>query len=690
MSQHGALDSVTSTQIMELLKDVAKDRLVVMVTHNSELANEYSTRIVEIKDGKIQDDSNPFNEKDEELAKPKKIKKPSMSFFTALSLSLNNLMTKKGRTILTAFAGSIGIIGIALILSLSNGVQNYIDKVQEETLTSYPITIQAESLDLSALLMSDNSELAEKANKKEEGKIYSNDTITDTLSIMSSKVKSNNLKEFKKYIEKNSDKLKDYTTAIGYEYNLDLQIYDPDTKNGVVQINPDTVMDSLGMTTASNSYSTIDYTSAKVWTELFENEEVNKQMYNVVTGRMPEKYNEVVLLVDKNNQLTDYVLYALGLKDQKELSKMMEKLTKGKEVKSKQVSYTYEELLNLRFKLVLNTDYYKKENGIWVDKRNDEKYMKSLLKKADEIKVVGIIKPSDESVVSGQVVGGVLYRDSLEKHVIKKINESKIVKEQKKDKKTNVLTGMKFSKDSKFDMNNLTQKQKMYLASLSAEELADLINQYQEQADATYESTLKKLGSVDVEDPTTIYIYAKDFESKENIKDFITEYNNKQKDAGKDENVIEYNDLVGMLMSSVTVIVDMISYVLIAFVSISLVVSSIMIGIITYISVLERTKEIGILRAIGASKKDISRVFNAETLIIGLVAGLFGIGITILLNIPINIIIKNLANVSNISMLPPVGGVVLVIISVVITIIAGLIPARIASKKDPVESLRSE
>ena len=263
MSQHGALDSVTSTQIMELLKDVAKDRLVVMVTHNSELANEYSTRIVEIKDGKIQDDSNPFNEKDEELAKPKKIKKPSMSFFTALSLSLNNLMTKKGRTILTAFAGSIGIIGIALILSLSNGVQNYIDKVQEETLTSYPITIQAESLDLSALLMSDNSELAEKANKKEEGKIYSNDTITDTLSIMSSKVKSNNLKEFKKYIEKNSDKLKDYTTAIGYEYNLDLQIYDPDTKNGVVQINPDTVMDSLGMTTASNSYSTIDYTSAK-------------------------------------------------------------------------------------------------------------------------------------------------------------------------------------------------------------------------------------------------------------------------------------------------------------------------------------------------------------------------------------------------------------------------------------------
>lgn len=434
---------------------------------------------------------------------------------------------------------------------------------------------------------------------------------------------------------------------------------------------------------------TSSFVVSDVWNELFENDELNKKMYTVLHGRMPEKYNEVVLLVDENNQISDYVLYTLGLKEQSELEELFEKVQKGEEVNSQPTSYTYDELVGLSYKLLLNTDYYKKVNNVWIDKREDETYLKEKLKEAEEIKVVGIIKPSEESTVSSHSLGGILYTDDLEKHVIEKINSAEIVKEQKKNKNTNVITGLKFSEE-KFDINHLSKEQKLYLQSLDAEELADVITKYKEQADSTYESVLLELGSVDLEHPSAIYMYAKDFESKENLKDFITEYNQKQKEAGKEENVINYSDLVGMLMSSVTVIIDMISYVLIGFVSISLVVSSIMIGIITYISVLERTKEIGILRAMGASKKDISRVFNAETLIEGLVAGVIGIMVTLLLNIPINIVIKSVVNISNISQLPAVGAVILVTISVILTVIAGLIPSRMASRKDPVEALRTE
>ena len=680
----GALDSKTSEQIMDLLKEVAKDRLVIMVTHNAELANQYSTRIIELKDGKVTSDSDPYTKVDKEKEDDKK-KKTSMSFLTALSLSLNNLMTKKGRTILTAFAGSIGIIGIALILSLSSGVQNYINRVQEEALTSYPLMIESNSIDITSFLEEQRNNFINAEENQDDNKVYSNDIIIDTLSVMSNQINNNNLEAFKNYLENEGSHINDYTTAISYQYNLNLQLYKPDTENGIVQVNPNTILESIGY---------FDETAASimmsdVFSELLENDEMNKQMYQVVSGRMPENYNEVVIMVDENNQISDYALYALGLKDQAELSEFFEKLANGEEIVTEQVSFEYDELLNLTFKLLLNTDYYEKVNGIWVDKSNDEEYMKQKIEEAEEIKVVGIIKPNENAVVTNSSVGGVLYTNDLEEYVINKINEAEIVKEQKENPDVNVITGLEFS-DEEFNINNLSPEQQQYLASLPPEQLAEIIEIYRDQANATYESTLLKLGSVNLDKPSAIYIYAKDFKAKDEIKNIIAEYNQKQENSGNEDNVINYSDLVGMLMSSVTDIVDIVSYVLIGFVSISLVVSSIMIGIITYISVLERTKEIGILRAIGASKKDISRVFNAETLIVGLIAGLFGIGITLLINIPINLIIDNLAGINNLSALPLVGGIILVAISVILTVVAGLIPAKMASHKDPVEALRTE
>ena len=680
----GALDSKTSEQIMDLLKEVAKDRLVIMVTHNAELANQYSTRIIELKDGKVTSDSDPYTKVDKEKEDDKK-KKTSMSFLTALSLSLNNLMTKKGRTILTAFAGSIGIIGIALILSLSSGVQNYINRVQEEALTSYPLMIESNSIDITSFLEEQRDNFINAGENQDDNKVYSNDIIIDTLSVMSNQINNNNLEAFKNYLENEGSHINDYTTAISYQYNLNLQLYKPDTENGIVQVNPNTILESIGY----SDETAASIMMSDVFSELLENDEMNEQMYQVVSGRMPENYNEVVIMVDENNQISDYALYALGLKDQAELSEFFEKLANGEEIVTEQVSFEYDELLNLTFKLLLNTDYYEKVNGIWVDKSNDEEYMKQKIEEAEEIKVVGIIKPNENAVVTNSSVGGVLYTNDLEEYVINKINEAEIVKEQKENPDVNVITGLEFS-DEEFNINNLSPEQQQYLASLPPEQLAEIIEMYRDQANATYESTLLKLGSVNLDKPSAIYIYAKDFKAKDEIKNIIAEYNQIQENSGNEDNVINYSDLVGMLMSSVTDIVDIVSYVLIGFVSISLVVSSIMIGIITYISVLERTKEIGILRAIGASKKDISRVFNAETLIVGLIAGLFGIGITLLINIPINLIIDNLAGINNLSALPLVGGIILVAISVILTVVAGLIPAKMASHKDPVEALRTE
>lgn len=679
----GALDSKTSVQIMNLLKEVAKDRLVIMVTHNSDLAEKYSTRIIDLKDGEIKGDTNPYNKSDENNETTKD-KKTNMNFLTALSLSLNNLMTKKGRTILTAFAGSIGIIGIALILSLSSGVQNYINRVQEETLTSYPLMIEDNSVDLTSVMTEQMDKLKKDENTKQSNKIYSNNMMTDTLSIMSSKVQSNNLKSFKEYIEKNKE-INKYTTSIDYKYNIELQLYKSDIEDKIVKVNPNTILSTMGITDMQASY----FMFKDVFSEIIDNDELNNQMYEIVSGRMPKNYNEVVLVVDKNNRISDYVLYALGLKDQQELKDMFEKVRKGEKVVTTDTSYEYSELIGLKFKLLLNTDYYEKVNGLWIDKSEDEEFLREKLKDSEEITIVGIIKPNKDSAVTSSTLGGILYTDSLEKHVLKKVEDSQIVKEQKQNPEINIITGLEFS-DEEFNINDLSFEQQMYLSSLNQEELAEVITKYKESYSLTYEKVLEKLGSIDLDNPSGIYIYAKDFESKDAIKNIINDYNEQQRKNSKDANVINYNDVVGMLMSSVTDIVDIISYVLISFVSISLVVSSIMIGIITYISVLERTKEIGILRAIGASKKDVSRVFNAETLIIGFTSGMFGILITVLLNIPINIIIKKLTGVSNITQLPLNGAIILIMISVILTIIAGLIPAKLASKKDPVESLRSE
>ena len=680
----GALDTKTSVQIMEILKEISKDRLIIMVTHNPELAQKYSTRIINLLDGEVTSDSKPYSSKKEEKEKKKeekkKTKKTSMSFLTAMNLSLNNLMTKKGRTILTAFAGSIGIIGIALILSISNGVQQYINNVEEETLTSYPLTAQEETVEISDLITT----LQPDADKEvhEDGKIYSNDVMSEMMATMSAKVQSNNLEAFKSYIESDETNIQNYTSAISYSYNLNLQIYKDDTDE-IVQVNPNTVLDELGMSMGEMQSA---FVSTDVFSEMFDSEEMNKQMYDLVAGSWPTKYNEVVLVVDENNEISDFTLYALSLKDSDELSEMYQNILDGTPFEVEQTSYDIDDLVGMNFKFILNSDYYDKENGIWVDKRSDEKYMKELLEDAEELTITGIIKPNEESVVAS-TAGGVLYLKDLKEYVINKINESEIAKEQTENPDINVFTGQEFS-DEEFDVNSLTPEQLAYLQSLSPTEMAQVIENYEKQAGATYEDVLNQIGIIDLDKPSSINIYPKDFDSKEEIVNIINNYNEKAQKEGHDENVINYSDLVGVMMSGVSTIIDVISYVLMAFVSISLIVSSIMIGIITYISVLERTKEIGILRAIGASKKDISRVFNAETFIEGLIAGIMGILITLLLTIPINIIIKNLSGISNIAILPIGGAIILVIISILLTTIAGLIPSRMASKKDPVEALR--
>ena len=679
----GALDSKTSTQIMDLLKEVANDRLVIMVTHNKELAEEYSTRIVELKDGKIIGDTNPLKDR-EGVNKEINTKKTSMSFKTALTLSLNNLMTKKGRTILTAVAGSIGIIGIALILSLSNGIHEYIGKVEEETLSSYPLTIQKETVDIGGLIENMTSNIDDK--KYDDEKIHSMNIMGDMFSSLTNTVEKNDLKALKEYFEKDAKKINDYVTDIKYSYNVTMNLY-KDVADEIVKVNPTTVFDSIGLSTQGISSVYDGYLSNyNVFYEMMDNDSLNKQQYDIVDGRWPEKYNEVVLQVDKNNRISDYTLYSLGILDQKHLEEQFKNMTLGKEVEFKETSYETKELIGLTFKLVLNTDYYKKTNGLWTDMSKDGKYMKNVLKNAETIKIVGIIKPNEEAIASGSNAGMIGYTHELTEHLINKINESEIAKEQLKNKDINVFTNTEFSTKAEFDMSKLTKEQLAYIQSLSDKELAEFMKNYSESMNSSYEENLVKLGIADLSDPYSISIYPKDFDSKEEITKIIDEYNKDKKEKEK----IQYTDLVGIMMSSVTNIVDIISKVLIAFVAISLVVSSIMIAIITYISVIERTKEIGILRAIGASKKDISRVFNAETLIIGLFAGVFGIITTLILNIPINIIIKNVANVSNISVLPMDGAVILIIISVILTIVAGLIPSRMASKKDPVEALRTE
>ena len=695
----GALDSATSIQIMELLKEIAKDRLVIMVTHNPELAEKYSTRIIKLLDGNITDDSNPYTGAEEKQEKRVKNKKTHMKFFTALSLSLNNLMTKKGRTFLTAFAGSIGIIGIALILSLSNGVQEYINKVQEDTLSTYPLTIQKSTVDMTSMLESLMQEEESTTEYKDKNLVYSKNVISDMLTTFSKEIKTNNLVEFKKYLDSNQTNIRDYSSAIQYGYDLTLNLYRKEDTGEYLQVNPNQIYQKLGMaemieteTSSASNFGINISTQTDVWTEMLDNQELLESQYDIIAGNWPTAYNEVVLIVGKNNEISDYTLYSLGIMNQDDLVAKYKALQAGEKIEEEKINtYSYDELLNLSFKLLLNTDYYEKEGNLWIDKSSNQEIMKQKLDNAEDIKIVGIIRPNEEAVATS-INGAIGYTYELQEYVINKINETEIAKEQKANSEINVFTGRAFETNTSnsFDYSTLSAEEKAYMQSLSQEELTQVMTTYSQNNSATYENNLKKLGIVDLDNPSSINIYPKDFKSKEEIINIIENYNEQKRKEGKEEDVINYTDIVGVMMNSVSTIIDVISYILIAFVAISLVVSSIMIGIITYISVLERTKEIGILRSIGASKKDISRVFNAETFIVGITAGLLGIGITILLTLPINAIIKQLADISNAARLPMAGGIILVIISVILTMIAGLIPAKLAAKKDPVEALRTE
>ncbi len=698
----GALDSETSVQIMELLKEVARDRLVIMVTHNPDLANEYSTRIIKLLDGRVIDDSDPCDvlEDTEENEKPKsrrKKKKPSMSFSTALSLSFNNLLTKKARTIMTSFAGSIGIIGIALILSVSTGVQAYIDGIENSTMSSYPLTINETTMDSTAMMssfMSINN--GDEDEEKKEDHIYSNNVMVQMMETMTSGITSNNLTAFKDYIENHST-LKDYTNDIKYSYIPRLNIYkengDGTYKKGLSDMFD--LYEAIGMPVGDTSSMQMMGSASGVWTELVGNSDYIKKNYDLVHGDYPQKATDVVLIVSDELQVTDYTLYSLGICDTNDLKEYFahaqQALVDGTENTYKidsPVSYSFKELCDTKFRLLTSADYYSYDEKTKIITECDDLAVNKRLDDAVQVNIVGIVKPSETSNESG--IGTIGYTKGLMDLLIERVNEHPAVKAQVDAKTTDLFSGLEFGK-KEYTIDEI----RAYLAS--DPELSQylampdaMLMQYAQsamQTDATYETNLDKLGYVDLDKPNYISIYPKDFEAKDAIADIIEEYNENVAEADR----ITYTDTVAMLMSSVTTIVNAISYVLIAFVAISLIVSSIMIGIITYISVLERTKEIGILRAIGASKRDISNVFNAETTIVGFTAGAIGIGVTLLLLIPINRILFALTDITTLRAQLPMGGaIILIVISVLLTLIAGLLPSRVAAKRDPVEALRTE
>lgn len=803
----GALDSDTSVQIMNILKEISEDKLIIMVTHNPDLAEAYASRIIRIKDGLIVGDSMPYDSGREEQpqAEPGK-KKISMSFFTALALSTNNLLTKKARTILTAFAGSIGIIGIALIMSLSNGIQNYIDKVQEDTLSSYPVTIQAESYDMSGMmtsLMGVHSEAEE--NKHENDAVYSSTILYDMMNSMISADKEvNNLKPFKEFLETDPE-IGQYISSVQYSYDLDMNLYARDVDDNIVKTDITELLQNAMSLTFGGDYSSYFstfgqyYSVADAWQEMLPGENgelinplLNSQ-YDLIYGHWPENYDEVVLVVNKNNEVSDLVLYALGLKSNSALADDMQAFMDQENLNTELESWSYEDICSRIVRYIYPADQYSydEETGEYVDLADEELGLRTLYNNGMDVKISGIIR-QDEDAVSGMMSGSIGYTHALVEHVVNEAKNKDLVKRQLEDTTHDVFTGLPFLDDSDeaFSNSRRTEAAKDYIAAASDEELADVYvkymsvpeddyvqdlideqmadmtrsdiedmvlkyypeyssmlskmdddtlfdyvgqmigeqvkQQYAAQmeamyrnlpddkladefellaledddylwiynnamppvySDSTLKDNLKKLGYVDLDSPSIINIYVSTFEDKDSIADAIERYN----DSVSDDDQISYTDYVALLMSSITTIINVISYVLIAFVAISLVVSSIMIGIITYISVLERTKEIGILRAIGASKKDVSRVFNAETFIIGLAAGLIGIFMTVLLNIPINIIVHDLTGIMSLkSELPMVGGAALVLISVGLTFIAGLIPSSLAAKKDPVEALRTE
>jgi len=694
----GALDSATSVQIMEILKKISRERLIIMVTHNPDLAAQYSTRIVRLLDGQITDDSDPYAGEAERQEAARETKRTSMSFFTALSLSLNNLMTKKGRTFLTSFAGSIGIIGIALILSLSAGVEAYINRVEEDTLSSYPIQIEETTVDYTSMmntLMSQNRE----TSSHELDRIYTNNVMTDVMNSVVAEVTTNNLEAFKTYLESRSD-VAELVSDVKYSYSTTMNLYAADTSEKVLRVHPNTTLREIFRTGGMGGMGGMD-----AWSELLDNPELLRKQYDVVAGRMPEAFNEVVLIVDDRNEISDYALYALGLRDPEELRDVMRALMRGEEVESEAYSFSYYEILSLRYRLLLNTDYFEKTEDGWTDRSEDDEYLRARLADAQEISVVGILRPSADSN-TGAVRGSIGYLPSLMTTLIERVNDSELVREQKAHADVDVFTGISFADPEPVEVT--MKAVEAYLAALPEAERTQYtagIAQMQAagvpeerilamfhdalqppKTDATYEGNLRRMGVSDLAKPSSIRIYPKDFEAKETLSELIRAYNASAEEADR----IQYTDYIGLLLSSVTTVINAISYILIAFVAISLVVSSIMIGIITYISVLERTKEIGILRAIGASKRDISRVFNAETLTVGFVAGMLGIGITVVLDILASAILKHITDIGGLASLPVAGAVVLVLISMLLTYIAGLIPAKIAARKDPVVALRTE
>ena len=834
----GALDSETSVQVMELLKEVARDRLVIMVTHNPELAQQYSTRIVTLKDGRVTGDSNPYHSQEQAPVltgkQARAEKKPSMSFLTALSLSLTNLRTKMGRTVLTAFAGSIGIIGIALILALSAGINDYINQVQEDTLTSYPLTIQAESTDMTAMMASLMGARRDQltgaaAEGQDPDRVYPSTVMYDMMdSMLNAKVETNNLEAFKEYLDNGGGGIKDMAN-IHYSYDFDFDIYAQDENGDIIKCDVMTLMQDAMTAMYGGDYSSYFeqmgsmYSAMEVWEELLPGEDGAliapqvKADYQLLYGDWPQGHDEVILFVDGNNEISDLMLYALGLMPHDDMEQVMTSMSQGEPVEFGDVSWSYEDLCGLDFKLILPAEYYQHDpaTDTYTDMSATAAGMDFLYNSGDtgiRLKVSGIARPLEGG--SGMLSGGIGYTSALTRFAIETTGDTEILKAQLDDPETDVISGLPFPKDTDVEPSDRQKRQDIqehlrtlsvqnkaeayidlmgqpsqeyvdgvveqqmagmtrqaiedmiveqyagemgvdgdtvrgYIADMSDEDLFAKVEEAIAQAvreqyaagvaqqlgamsqdqlaamldaaadldasplpmpveplepwqfvylydhympptrsSSTYEDNLDLLGYTRLDAPSAISIYATTFAQKDKIADLIKEYN-----AGveNEEDEISYTDYVALLMSSITGIISGISYLLIAFVSISLVVSSIMIGIITNISVLERTKEIGILRAVGASKRDVSRVFNAETLIVGLAAGLLGILVSVAATFPINAVIHSLTGLDDLSAVLPAGaGAILVAISVILTVFAGLVPSRGAAKKDPVEALRSE
>ena len=672
----GALDSETSVQIMELLKDIAKERLVIMVTHNPELAKTYSTRIVQVLDGNILSDSNPYEPTEETKQSDIQFTKTKMSFMTALALSFNNLLTKKGRTFLTAFAGSIGIIGIALILALSNGVSDYVKKVQEDTLVSLPLTISEQN---QSNLLATSPDLSDKPYK-DNNELGVNTVLTK---LLKKQIGKNDLASFKKYLEENASQVEALTKDVRYQYNLQPYIYESDTSNGPKSILPSTLADEVETSnqTMKGYLHNIDY-----WSELSSDTNMLESQYDVLEGRLPTDKSEIVLIADENNEISDLLLYSLRFKDPSELNDAKKLDELGSQ------TYQYSDFIGKTFKAVVNTNRFVKENNQWINKIDDKSYMKTQIENGLELKIVGVLRQKEGTRSSvNSPSGGVAYTSALIDYTSEQIQNSDIVKEQEANPTINVFTGKEFAKDPKpFNSADLTEEEKIQLAKMTPEQQAQYVQQYNDNLAATYEENLAKLGVIDKSKPAAIEFYTSSFQQKQELKDFINAYNTAKKDAGDDDKVLAYSDDIQTIMSSITTMVGVITTVLVGFVAISLIVSSIMIAIITYISVLERTKEIGILRAMGASKKDIRRIFTAETAIEGFISGVLGIAITLLATFPINAIVAQTTKVDGVAQLPWDAALILILISIVLTVLAGLIPSRIAAKKDPVESLRSE